>query len=105
MLFLADASGLLGEGPTYTETSAGPARDLAAYYVAYLELSSRLGILAYAGAVALVGVALTAVLPLDTAYNVLALASGALLGPALAIWLGREVARHAATAQLAAEQA
>jgi hypothetical protein len=225
MLFLADASGLLGEGPTYTETSAGQARDLADYYVAYFEhqhailwdiavrdtlgpiaflalmvlavalmnvvgarrpeaqllvlfvvvggllvavtdliylaltsywrhsgweamptenmialgrsaeaihevttfpqygglvvlalglgcagrlcrvdsaLSSRLGVLAYAEAVALVGVALTAILRLDTAYNVLALASGGLLGPALAIWLGREVARHEAAASSAA---
>lgn len=37
VLFLADASGLLGEGPTYMETSAGQARDLADYYVAYFE--------------------------------------------------------------------
>lgn len=37
ILFLADASGLLGENPTYTETAAGRARDLADYYVAYFE--------------------------------------------------------------------
>ena len=216
-LFLADASGLLGENPEYTETSAGRSQDLADYYVAYFEhqhtilwdiavrdtlgpigflalmvlgvavmnvvgprrveaqllvlflvvggllaaipdlmyltltsywrhsgweatptenmialgrsveaiheittipqyaglvvlalglgclgrlcrldlvLSSRLGILAYAEAVALVGVAIASILRNDTAYNVLALATGALLGPAVAIWLGRDLARH-----------
>jgi hypothetical protein len=36
-LFLADASGLLGENPEYTETSAGRSQDLADYYVAYFE--------------------------------------------------------------------
>ncbi|MEU0095558.1 hypothetical protein [Kribbella sp. NPDC006257] len=221
VLFLVAAGGLLGEGPTYTQTSAGAARDLADYYVSYFEhqhsilwdiavrdtlgpiaflalmvlavtlvnmvgprrpeaqllmlffvvggvlvavtdliylaltsywrhsdweatppenmiavgrsaeaihevttfpqyaglvvlalglgcvgrlcrlddaLSSRLGILAYAEAVALVGVAFTAVLRLDTAYNVLGLTSGALLGPAVAIWLGRDIARPRAAA-------
>ena len=217
MLFLADAIGLLGENPRYTETPAGRARDLADYYVAYFEhqhailwdvavrdalgpigflalmvlgvaamnvvgprrpeaqllvlffvvggllaaipdlmyltltsywrhtgweatptenmvalgrsveaihevttypqyagfvvlalglgclgrlcrlglttLSSRLGILAYVEAVALVGIAIASILRNDTAYNVLAFATGALLGPAVAIWLGRDVAR------------
>jgi hypothetical protein len=41
MLFLVDASGLLGENPEYTETSAGRAQDLANYYVAYFETSTR----------------------------------------------------------------
>ena len=54
-----------------------------------LVLSSRLGILAYAEAVALVGVAIASILRNDTAYNVLALATGALLGPAVAIWLAQ----------------
>ena len=59
-----------------------------------LVLSSRLGILAYAEAAALVGVAIASILRNDTAYNVLARATGALLGPAVAIWLGRDLARH-----------
>jgi hypothetical protein len=57
-------------------------------------LSARLGILAYAEAAALVGIVLASILRNDAAYNVLALATGALLGPAVAIWLSRDIARH-----------
>jgi hypothetical protein len=67
-------------------------------------LSSRLGILAYAEAVALVGIAVASILRNDTAYNVLALATGALLGPTVAIWLGRDVARRCSAAPSGAAQ-
>jgi hypothetical protein len=47
-----------------------------------------LGVLAYLEAVLLLGIAVTGVIPYAVGYNVLSLAAGAVVGPALGIWLG-----------------
>lgn len=47
-----------------------------------------LGILAYLEAALLAGIAVTGLIPLTFGYNVLSLAAGAVVGPALGIWLG-----------------
>ena len=50
-------------------------------------LPDRLGVLAFLEAVLLVGVALSGVTHSDTLYDVFSLATGVLVGPAVAIWL------------------
>ncbi len=61
-------------------------------------LSSGLGILATVQAVTLAGIAMSSIIRNDTAYNILALAAGAVLGPAVAIWLGRDIVRRESAA-------
>ena len=53
------------------------------------------GMLAVGLAITLVGIVVTEVAQLDTVFQVLALTAGVLLGPAVAILLGRDVARAA----------
>jgi hypothetical protein len=52
------------------------------------ELPSTLGLLVSVEALLLVGAALGSALRSDTAYNVFSLLTGALVGPAVALWLG-----------------
>jgi hypothetical protein len=52
------------------------------------ELPTGLGSLAYVEALLLVGVAVTGLVPADTFNQILGLATGVLIGPALAVWLG-----------------
>lgn len=66
------------ESPEFTETPAGRAHDLASYF--------------------------TSILQSNAAYNVLALGTGALVGPAVANWLGRDAARHGSAASIQAAQ-
>ena len=47
-----------------------------------------LGVLAYLEAALLLGIAVTGLIPYAAGYNVLSLAAGAVVGPALGIWLG-----------------
>jgi hypothetical protein len=56
------------------------------------ELPARLALLAHAEALLLVGIAVAGVTKTDTAYNIFSLLTGALVGPALALWLGLHVA-------------
>jgi hypothetical protein len=53
-----------------------------------VELPSRLGLVVYLEALLLLGVALAEVLRADTVYNVFSLLTGALIGPAVAAWIG-----------------
>jgi len=57
------------------------------------ELPSRLGLLAYLEALLLVGIALADVMHADMAYDILSLMTGALIGPAVGIWLGLHIGR------------
>ena len=52
-----------------------------------------LGALAYLEAVLLLGIAVTGLIPNDAGYNWLSLAAGAVVGPALSIWLGTRLGR------------
>jgi len=52
-------------------------------------LAARLGLVAYCEAVLLMGVALAGVMQADTPYQVFSLATGVVVGPVLAFWLGR----------------
>ena len=52
-----------------------------------------LGALAYLEAALLLGVAVTGLIPNDAGYNWLSLAAGAVVGPALSIWLGTRLGR------------
>ena len=52
-----------------------------------------LGVLAYTEAVLLLGIAVTGVIPYNAGYDVLSLAAGAVVGPALGIWLGTALGR------------
>jgi hypothetical protein len=56
------------------------------------DLPSRLGLLAYVEAVALLGAALAAVLSVDVAYNILSFVVGAVLAPVVTVWLGISIA-------------
>lgn len=56
-------------------------------------LPSGLGLAAYAEALLLLGIALAGVLGTDTAYDVLSLVTGAIVGPLVAIWLGLHLGR------------
>jgi hypothetical protein len=47
-----------------------------------------LGALAYLEALLLAGIAVTGLIPYDAGYNWLSLAAGAVVGPALSVWLG-----------------
>ena len=47
-----------------------------------------LGALAYLEALLLLGIAVTGLIPYDAGYNWLSLAAGAVVGPALSVWLG-----------------
>ncbi len=60
---------------------------------AQAELPSRIGLLAYLEALLLVGIAIAGAMRSDTAYDVLSLLTGALIGPAVGIWLGRHLGR------------
>ncbi len=66
------------------------------------ELPSRLAALAYVESVALLGAGVALVARLNAAYNVLALVTGVLIAPILAIWLGRHFARLDRAQQAAA---
>jgi hypothetical protein len=57
-------------------------------------LSSWLGNLAYVEALALAGFVVGSVAENNTATNLLALVTGALLAPVVTVWLGRDVARY-----------
>lgn len=57
------------------------------------ELPSRLSFLAFAEALALLGAAVATVARLGAVYDVLALITGVVLGPVLAIWLGNHFGR------------
>jgi hypothetical protein len=61
------------------------------------ELSSRLGLAAEIEALLLVGIALTEVFHLGTAYDISSLLTGVLFGPLVAVWLGRSLWRGAVT--------
>ena len=54
----------------------------------HTRLPARLALLAYLEALLLIGIALAGVAKADTAYNIFSLLTGALVGPALALWLG-----------------
>ena len=55
------------------------------------ELPSLLGPLCEVEALLLVGISLSGVLHADTAYDVFSLLTGALIGPAVGLWLGRHL--------------
>ena len=57
------------------------------------ELPSRLGLLVNLEALLLLGIAIAGVMRADTAYNIFSLLTGALIGPAVGIWLARHLAR------------
>jgi hypothetical protein len=52
------------------------------------ELPSRLALLVNLEALLLVGIAIAGITRMDTPYNILSLLTGALIGPAVGIWLG-----------------
>jgi hypothetical protein len=54
-------------------------------------LPVRLAVVAYVEAALLVGIALAGVMQADTTYDVFSLATGALVGPLLAFWLGHHL--------------
>lgn len=54
-------------------------------------LPSRLGLIAYAEAALLVGIALAGVMQTGTPYDVFSLVTGAVVGPLLAFWLGHHL--------------
>jgi hypothetical protein len=58
------------------------------------ELPSRLGPLVNLEALLLIGIAVAGVMESDTAYNILSLLTGALIGPAVALWLGWHLGRE-----------
>jgi hypothetical protein len=57
-------------------------------------LPTRLAYLAELEAILLLGIALAGVLESDTAYDIFSLATGAVVGPAVAIWLGVALSRE-----------
>jgi hypothetical protein len=57
------------------------------------ELPSRLGVVVNLEALLLVGIALAGVMRADTAYDIFSLLTGALIGPAVAVWLGWHLGR------------
>jgi hypothetical protein len=57
-------------------------------------LPARLAPLAYLEALLLIGIALAGVTKADTAYNIFSLLTGAIVGPALALWLGLHLGSH-----------
>jgi hypothetical protein len=57
------------------------------------ELPSALAVVAYVEALLLVGIAIAGVAETDTPYNVLSLATGAVVGPVVAAWLGWHLGR------------
>ncbi len=59
-------------------------------------LPDGLGSLAYLEAALLLGVAVTGLIPFDAGYQWLSLAAGAVVGPAVGVWLGTSLGRHAA---------
>ena len=61
------------------------------------ELPSRLGLLVNLEALLLIGIALAGVFASDTAYNIFSLLTGALIGPAVALWLGWHLSRNEST--------
>jgi hypothetical protein len=65
-------------------------------------LPSPLGLAAYVEALLLVGIAVAGVLHQDTPYDISSLLTGALLGPLVAVWLGRALAHGTVTAPQAA---
>jgi hypothetical protein len=54
----------------------------------HAELPPRIGLLVYLEALLLLGVAIAGLMRSDTAYNLFSLLTGALVGPAVGIWLG-----------------
>ncbi len=56
-------------------------------------LPASLGALAYLEALLLLGIAVTGLIPYDAGYNWLSLAAGAIVGPALSVWLGTRLGR------------
>src|SRR5436305_13990969 len=54
-------------------------------------LPARLGIVAYVEAALLVGIAIAGILQTGTPYDVFSLATGAVIGPLLAFWLGHHL--------------
>ncbi len=59
------------------------------------ELPTPIGVLAYAEALLLVGIAIAEATRSDTANQVLSLLTGVLVAPALAVWLGLHFGRLA----------
>jgi hypothetical protein len=59
------------------------------------QLPSRLAVLVNLEALLLVGIAIAGVMQADTAYNIFSLLTGALIGPAVGLWLGRHLGRPA----------
>jgi hypothetical protein len=59
------------------------------------QLPSRLAWLVNVEALLLVGIAIAGVMQSDTAYNIFSLLTGALIGPAVGLWLGRHLGRPA----------
>ncbi len=57
------------------------------------QLPSRLALLVNVEALLLVGIAVAGVMHSDTAYNIFSLLTGALIGPVVALWLGRHLGR------------
>lgn len=62
-------------------------------------LPARLAPVAYLEAVLLLGIAIAGVMQADTAYNLFSLATGALIGPLVAVWLGLSLGKPATTTQ------
>jgi hypothetical protein len=65
------------------------------------QLSSRLTLLVNVEALLLVGIAVAGVMQSDTAYNIFSLLTGALVGPAVALGLGRHFGRPATNRPIA----
>ncbi len=59
------------------------------------QLPSRLALLVNVEALLLVGIAAAGVMQADTAYNIFSLLTGALIGPAVGLWLGWHLGRPA----------
>jgi hypothetical protein len=59
------------------------------------ELPSKLGLLVYLEALLLVGIAIAGVMRTDTTYNIFSLLTGALVGPAVGLWLGWHLGKPA----------
>jgi hypothetical protein len=97
MVAVGRASAAIDALTVYPEVAGFAALAIGLVYLGRLcrtrdELPSRLSGLAYVEALALLGAGVATVTRLGAAYNVLALVTGVLIAPVLAIWLGRHFA-------------
>jgi hypothetical protein len=67
--------------------------DRGGWAIPLLDTPDRLGFFAYLEAALLVGIAVAGVTHSDTPYNIFSLATGALVGPAVALWLASTLGR------------